>query len=79
MTTACRPTRVGHELVQLAKWVKLEDTSTLGRFQRTGEIDPIDDANEPDAERHAPRDRTKDVAKKLDSLRWVQLDRPYLM
>jgi hypothetical protein len=52
---------------------ELEDTSTLGRFQWTPDIDPIDDAYEPDAERDASRERTKDVAKERDSLGRVQL------
>jgi hypothetical protein len=38
--------------------VEFEDTPTLGRFQRTVEIDPIDGANEPDTERYASPDRS---------------------
>ena len=55
--------------------MELEDASTLGRFHRMVEIDPIDDANEPDTEWHASRERTEDVAKELDSLCRVQLGR----
>jgi hypothetical protein len=35
--------------------VEFENTSTLGGFQRTGEIDSIDDASEPESERYATR------------------------
>jgi hypothetical protein len=55
--------------------VEFEDTPTLGRFQRTVEIDPIDGANEPDTERYASRERAEDVAKELDSLCRAQLGR----
>jgi hypothetical protein len=48
--------------------VQFEDTPTLGRFQRTVEIDPIDGANEPDTERYASRERAEDVAKELNAL-----------
>lgn len=44
----------------LSKSVEFEDGSTLGRFQRTVEIDSIHDANEPGTEQHASRERTKD-------------------
>lgn len=64
-------------MLDFTEWVELEDTSTLGRFQRMVEIDPIGDANEPDAERDASRERTKDVAKERDSLLRVQLGRTY--
>jgi hypothetical protein len=60
-----------------SKWVEFEDTPTLGRFQRTVEIDPIDGANEPDTERYASRERAEDVAKELNSLCRVQLGRTY--
>jgi hypothetical protein len=43
--------------------VEFEDRSPVGRFQRTVEIDLIDDAKEPDTDRHPARDRTRDVAK----------------
>ena len=43
----------------LSKCVEFEDGSTLGRFQRTVEIDSIHDANEPGTEQHASRERTK--------------------
>jgi hypothetical protein len=61
-----------------SKWVEFEDRSTLGRFQRMVEIDPIDDTNERDTERDASRARTKDVAKEPDSLCRVQLGRSYV-
>jgi hypothetical protein len=38
-----------------AKWMELEHRSTLGRFQRIVEIDPVDDPNESDTERDASR------------------------
>ena len=60
-----------------SKWVELEDRSTLGRFQRMVKIDLIDEANEPDAERYASGERTKDVAKEPNSLCRVQLGRTY--
>src|SRR6266508_734439 len=62
----------------LANWVEFEDGSARGRFQRMVEVDPIDDPNEPDTERDASRDGTKRVAKERDSLRRIQLGRPYL-
>jgi hypothetical protein len=43
------------------------------------EIDPIDDANEPDTERSASRVRTEDVAKEANSLCRVQLGRAYFL
>jgi hypothetical protein len=42
----------------LSELVELEDASTLRRFGRMAEIDAIDDADEPDTERNAPRERT---------------------
>ena len=51
---------------------------TLGRFLRLVEIDPIDDPDEPATERDGSRDRAERVAKERDSLRRVQLGRPYL-
>jgi len=59
--------------------VEFEDTSTPGRFQWMGEIDSIDDANEPDTERYATRERTKYVAKEPNSLGRVQLGRDYFL
>ena len=56
-----------------SQFVEFEDTSTLGRFQRMGEIDSIYDADEPNTERKAPGERPKDVTKEPNSLRWVQL------
>jgi len=53
--------------------VKFEDRSTLGRFQWMVQIDPIDDANERDTERHASRDGTEDIAKERKSLCPIQL------
>jgi hypothetical protein len=67
-----RPTSSSH-------WVELEDTSALGRFHRMVEIDTVDDANEPDTERHASRVRTEDVAKEADSLCRVQLGRAHFL
>ena len=61
-------------VIQLGEF---EDTSALGRFHRMVEIDTIDDANEPDTERHASRVRTEDVAKEANSLCRVQLGRAY--
>jgi hypothetical protein len=61
-----------------SKWVEFEDTPTLGGFQRTFQIDPIDGANEPDTEWYSSRERAQDVAKEADSLRRVQLGRTYL-
>ena len=55
--------------------MELEDASAIGRFSRTVEIDPVDDADERVAERHAVRDRTEDVAEERDSFRRVQLGR----
>ena len=55
------------------KWAEFEDTSTLGSLYRMVKIDSVDNANEPDSERKASRERTKDVTKKPNSLRWVQL------
>ena len=55
--------------------MELEHPSTLGRFDRTSDVHPIDEANERDAERDASRERTKDVAKEPHSLRRVQLGR----
>ena len=60
-----------------SKWVEFEDRSTLGRFHRIVEIHTIGDANEPDTERYASRERTEDVAKEPNSLRRVQLGRTY--
>ena len=60
-----------------SNWMELEDTAALGRFHRMVEIDPIDDANEPDTERHASRVRTEDVAKEANSLCRVQLGRAH--
>src|SRR5215207_333372 len=59
----------------LLKWVKFEDTSTLGGLHRIVEIDLIEGADEPDPERYASGERTEDVAKERDSLCWVQLGR----
>jgi hypothetical protein len=67
-----RPTSSSH-------WVELEDTSALGRFNRMVEIDTVDDANEPDTERHGSRVRTEDVAKEADSLCRVQLGRAHFL
>jgi len=58
--------------------VEFEDRSTLGRFHRMVEIDTIGDANEPDTERYASRERTKDVAKETNSLCRVQLGRTHV-
>src|SRR5215218_5444261 len=58
--------------------VELEDPPALSRVNRTVEIDPVDGANEPDSERDAPHERTEDVAKEVDSLGPVQLDRAYV-
>jgi len=55
------------------KWAEFEDTSTLCSLYRMVKIDSVDNANEPDSERKASRERTKDVTKKPNSLRWVQL------
>jgi hypothetical protein len=60
-------------------WVELEDTSALGRFHRMVEIDTIDDANEPDTERHGSGVRTEDVAKEANSLCRVQLGRAHFL
>ena len=61
------------------KWVEFEDPSTLGRFRRTVEIDPVDGANEPGTERYASRQRAEDVAEELDPLRRIQLGRAYFI
>ena len=45
--------------------VELEDASAIGRFKRTVEIDPVDDANERVPERYAARNRIEDVAEGL--------------
>src|SRR5215469_14770611 len=55
------------------QWVKLENGSARSRFQRMVDIDLIGDTDEPDAERHTVRERTKDVAKEANALGWVQL------
>jgi hypothetical protein len=55
--------------------MEFEDTSALGSFHRIVQIDTIEGADEPDTERHASRERTKDVAEELDSLRGVELGR----
>src|SRR5215217_626740 len=57
----------------LLKWVEFEDPSPLGGPHRIVEIDLIDGADEPDPERDAAGERTKDVAKERDALGWVQL------
>ena len=54
------------------KWVEFEDPSTLGRFRRTVEIDPVYSANEDVSEWYASRQRAEDGAEKLDPLRRVQ-------
>ena len=58
-----------------SKWVKFEDPSTLGGRHRIVEIDLIEGADEPDPERYASGERTKDVAKERDALCRVQLGR----
>jgi hypothetical protein len=58
--------------------VELEDASTLGRFHRSPDIDPIDEPDEPEAEGDAARNRAKGVAEERYSLRRVQLGRPDL-
>ncbi|MDQ6743139.1 MAG: hypothetical protein M3Z97_09585, partial [Candidatus Dormibacteraeota bacterium] len=55
--------------------MEFEDTSALGSFHRIVQIDTIEGADEPDTERDASRERTKDVAEELDSLRGVELGR----
>jgi hypothetical protein len=60
-----------------SKWLEFEDTSTLGGLHRIVEIDLIEGADEPDPERYASGERTKDVAKERDSLCRVQLGRSY--
>jgi hypothetical protein len=57
--------------------VEFEDTSTFSRFQRIGKIDSIDDANEPNTERDALRERSKYVAKEAHSRGRIQLGCDY--
>ena len=54
-----------------SKGMEFEDPPTFGRFDRTVDIDPIDGANEPGAERYASRERAEDVAKEPDPLRGI--------
>jgi hypothetical protein len=63
----------------LSELVELEDTSTLGRSERVGEIDSIDDADEPGTERNASRERTQDVAEEPNSLSRIKLGCDYLL
>ncbi len=55
--------------------MELEDRATLRGCHRVVEINAVDEANEPVAERQAARERTEDVAEERDPLRRVQLDR----
>ena len=55
--------------------MELEDTATLGRCDRIGEIDTIDEPNELDTERDAAREGTKHVAKEGNALRRIELGR----
>src|SRR5262249_39145543 len=60
-----------------SKWVEVEDTATPRRFHRIVEIDTVNDADEPDTEWDASRERTEDVAEVPNALRRVQLGRSY--
>src|SRR5262245_53293267 len=55
--------------------MEFEDPPTLGHRHRVVEIDTVDDADKPDTERNAARERTEGVAEVPDALRRVQLGR----
>jgi hypothetical protein len=57
--------------------MELKDDSALGGFHRIIEIDTVNDADEPGAERNASRERTENVAEVPDALGRVQLGRTY--
>src|SRR5262249_19060922 len=60
-----------------ANRVEFEDSPTLGHGHWIAEVDAVNDAEEPDTERNAARERTEDVAEVSYPLRWVQLGRGY--
>jgi hypothetical protein len=51
--------------------VKFEDPSTISRCHRIIKIDTINDADEPDTERNASRERAEDIAEVRNTLRRV--------
>jgi len=55
--------------------VELENTATLGHFDRIIQVDTIGDLNELDTEWRASREGTENVAKEGNSLRLIQLGR----
>jgi hypothetical protein len=59
--------------------VKLEDAAALGGTLRIVDIDTVDEANERRTEGNAPDERTVRLAKEVDPLRLVELDRGHLL